>query len=208
MFVPPAEQAQLAQCAGGFCAPDPIIAAGGEYVPPNCDPFPGTGAEGRCLSDCIPAIQAQTNLAQGACNGGELCAPCTDPFLGTDTQACTTACDSPKSPPFTFPLCCDFNGVPGGTCVPSANVPPGQAGNLGQDVCPNSGANYLCVPDEYLPNPQIPVDNCTGTFGGLGTCVSNCVSVPFGFLFFQDVCPDNHLCVDCALAPAGTPGCP
>jgi hypothetical protein len=144
---------------------------------------------------------------QDTCGSGDLCAPCTDPFKGTSTGACTVACDMPTKPPFTFPLCCDYNGGTQGTCVPKTLVPSGQQSNLKQDVCPTNAANYLCVPNEYLPNSTTPVQTCNAGLLGAGTCVSKCASIPLGILLTQASCPSNHLCVPCSLAPAGTPGC-
>jgi len=141
------------------------------------------------------------------CGTGTLCAPCTDPFKGTSTGACTLACDKPAKPPFTFPLCCNYQGQSQGTCVPKRLVPSAQQSNLKQDVCPTNTASYLCVPDEYLPNSTTPVTTCTAGLLGKGTCVSQCASIPGGILLSQGTCPSNHLCVPCSLAPAGTPGC-
>ena len=100
----------------------------------------------------------------------------------------------------------NFNGSTQGTCLPSALVPAAQQTNLRQDVCPGGAANYLCVPEEYLPNPPIPVSTCT-TLLGRGTCISNCVSITLAGVFGQGACPDNHKCVPCALAGNTTPGC-
>ena len=119
-MVPAAEQALLATCPGGFCAPDPIISTAGNYVPPTCAAFTGTPAEGRCMSTCIPSVEAQASeLHQHSCASGTLCAPCYDPFSGADTGACHVGCDKPKNAPYKFPLCCSSQG----TCVPTENIP-------------------------------------------------------------------------------------
>jgi hypothetical protein len=195
-------QPQLATCAGGFCVPDPLIETAGNYAPPSCTPFPGTPAEGRCLSDCLPAVAAQLgSLQQDVCSAGEHCVPCYDPFTGDPTGACTiSSCDQPTTPPYTFPTCCQFNGNDQGTCVPTAMIPADQQANLNQLTCPT---DLLCVPNEYLPDPPIPVETCF-TILGAGACVSECTSVPG--IFTQGSCPGNHLCVPCLLAPS-TPGC-
>jgi hypothetical protein len=206
-LVPAPQQPRLATCTGGFCTPDPIVSSDDNYVPPTCSPFPDPASEGRCTSDCLPQVQAQASeLTQGPCATGNLCAPCNDPFSGASTGACTLACDSPKKPAFTFPLCCDYNGTTQGTCVPSSLVPSSQAGNLLQDECPTNAAQYLCVPNEDLPNPPIPVSTCS-TILGAGTCLSQCISITFSGVFNQDQCPANHLCVPCILAGSSTPGC-
>jgi hypothetical protein len=219
--VPPAVQSQLAPCAGGtgFCTPDPIISTANNFVPASCDPFPGSGAPGRCLSSCLPAVQTEAasgTLVQSSCGTGEYCVPCNDPFTAASTGACSLGCDTPPSPPFTFPQCCnDGNGQLTGTCVPSAQVPSSQQSSLDQSgngnsaPCPSNGANYLCVPDEYLPAPYdtIPMQFCQATLLNLcGTCVSECVVNSSLGLLGSDDCAANHKCVPCSLA-SSTPGC-
>jgi hypothetical protein len=208
-LVPAAQQSQLAACPGGFCTPDKISSSANHYVPPACQPFTDPASEGRCTSKCLPAVEKQASqLTQATCAGDELCAPCTDPFKATSTGACNVACDKPAKPAFTFPLCCNYQGTTQGTCVPQSNVPAAQQGSLKQDECPTNAANYLCVPNEYLPDPPVPVSTCSAGLLGKGTCVSNCANNPVGIVLTQASCPSNHVCVPCTLAPAGTPGCP
>jgi hypothetical protein len=196
--VPPAQRAQLAPCPGGYCTPDPIVRAGGAYKPPTCSPFSGTPAEGRCQSQCLPPIAAQASqLHQRSCAGGELCAPCYDPFSGAATGACSaTACDRPTQPAYTFPACCHGDE---GTCVPTENIPPAQQSHLQQLDCP---AQLACVPKEMLPGRS--PETCTALLLP-GVCLSDCLAgVP---PLPQGTCPVHHACIPCALAPAGTPGC-
>jgi hypothetical protein len=203
-LVPMSLQSQLDTCSGGFCVPDPLIETGGNYAPPTCTAFPSTSAEGRCLSECLPDIQAQlADLQQDICPSGERCAPCTDPFDGTDTGACSiSSCDAPVDPPYTFPTCCpNSNGVDEAVCVPSAMIPPDDAADLLQQTCPT---DLLCVPNEYLPTPTAPIDLCNSSLGQ-GACVSNCVDLGLGGIFGQADCTDNHTCVPCLFGP---PGCP
>lgn len=209
-LVPPAQRAQLAACPGGYCAPDAVVEAANHYVPPACQPFDDPASEGRCQSRCLPAVQKQqSQLVQASCAGGELCAPCNDPFTGASTGACTLACDVPAKPAFKFPLCCDDQGATQGTCVPRSKVPAAQSSNLQRDVCPVNVADYLCVPNEYLPDSPVPVRTCNAGLLGPGACVSNCVNIPLvGIVLTQANCTSNHKCVPCSLAPAGTPGCP
>ena len=219
--VPLAVQSQLAHCNGntGFCTPDPIISTADNFVPTSCDPFPGSGAPGRCLSGCLPSVQAEVasgTLVHATC-GADYCVPCNDPFTGASTGACTLACDRPPTTPFKFPKCCnDGAGSLTGTCVPSAQVPAAQASSLNQSgngnssPCPSSGASYLCVPDEYLPPPynSIPLQFCQATFLNFcGTCVSQCVVNSSLGILGPDDCAPNHKCAPCNLAPT-TPGCP
>jgi hypothetical protein len=222
--VPASVQSQLAPCNGGagFCAPDPIISTADNYVPPTCDPFPGSGAAGRCLSTCLPAVAkevASGTLVQSSCTGGDYCVPCNDPFTGVSTGACTLACDTPPNPPFTFPKCCDDGtGTQTGTCVPASQVPASEQSELSGDgngnssPCPTNGANYLCVPDEYLPAPynSIPLQFCQATLlNYCGTCVSQCIVNSGLNLLGSDDCAANHKCVPCTgfLGQPNTPGC-
>jgi hypothetical protein len=202
-LVPSGQQSLLAACPGGFCAPDPIIATAGNYIPPSCVAFAGTTAEGRCLSTCLPGIAAQPSLEQSTCAAGQKCAPCTDPYTGVSTGGCSTSCDAPAQPAFTFPECCFSNGSFTGTCVPLSQLPAAQQSTFAQDACPGGSAGYLCVPDEYVPGGVGP-STCSDPILGPGACVSLCVANPP--FFGQRECPDNHVCVPCSLAPT-TPGC-
>src|SRR5439155_27246001 len=119
-FVPTADQSQLDTCTGGYCTPDSIIRTGGNFKPPGCAPFAGvTGTtQGRCLSNCLPAIQANSTLETSSCTGTDKCAPCADPFTGADTGACKlSSCDAPPATAFKFPNCCASGG---GRCIPKS----------------------------------------------------------------------------------------
>src|SRR5262245_47652872 len=53
--VPGVLRGRFAACAGGgACVPDPFIATGGVYEPKACTSL--QGAEGVCLSGCIPQV--------------------------------------------------------------------------------------------------------------------------------------------------------
>jgi hypothetical protein len=220
--VPQSVRSQLATCGSGanagYCTPDPIIATANNYVPPTCDPFPGSGAPGRCLSQCLPDVAAKVaagTLVQSSCTSGNYCVPCADPFTGASTGACTLACDVPP-PTWKFPQCCDDGtGALTGTCVPTALVPSGQQSNVNQSGngnsvgCPSSGANYLCIPDEYLPAPynNPPLQGCQATFLNFcGVCVSQCIVNSTLNILTQSTCASHHKCVECFAAPS-TPGC-
>jgi hypothetical protein len=206
-YVPTADQAMLATCTGGFCTPDPMIQTAGDYVPPTCTAFAGTASEGRCLSTCLPQVQTQAaQLHQHSCAAGDLCAPCYDPFSGADTKACrSSTCDAPANPAYTFPTCCPFNGADQGTCVPTENLSSSQQGNLSQLTCPTG---LLCVPDEFLPTGS-GGQGCSASIilPYSGTCISNCAKLGVGGVFPQGNCPDNHKCIPCNFAPAGSKGC-
>ncbi len=199
--VPASAQSLLAPCmsGSGFCTPDPIVEAGGKYVPPMCIAFDGTAAEGRCLSSCVPSIAAQqSQLHQQRCDAGDLCAPCYDPFSGADTGACRLPCDMPGDPIFTFPTCCPVDGRDTGTCVPTQNLSSSQMSHLKQGSCPTK--SYDCVPNDDLPGAA-PI-TCTTTIGK-GGCVSLCTTAPH--VFFQDDCPNGYECIACSIK--AVPGC-
>src|SRR6185503_857611 len=105
------------------------------------------GAEGRCLSGCLPEIaRKQALLPQGTCGEGDRCAPCTNPVDGTDTGVCGLSCDTgPTSPPVVFSKCC--GGI--GSCVPRAAVPADKAPRLAKDTCATD-QDLLCAPDAFL----------------------------------------------------------
>jgi len=220
-FVPAADVSQLNACGSGatagYCAPDEIITSAGDDKPGTCSPFAGQG-EGRCLSDCLKTVQAQASqLQQTTCAANHLCAPCWDPFTGAATGACTSSsCDKPaSSTPYTFPGCCGGSDPPA-TCVPTYEIPSSQSGSLNQDACP---ANFLCVPDEYLPAPHngpYTPTTCTyhylGFIPGAGACVNSCAVKGTGGLANsgQESCGANHVCVSCTLAGlfgSKPPGC-
>jgi hypothetical protein len=217
-LIPAAQRSQLATCPGGYCAPDKIAQAANRYVPKTCQPFDDPASEGRCTSTCLPAVQSQKDqLVSAGCAGGELCAPCNDPFNGSSTGACNLACDAPTKQAFSFPVCCNYQGEVQGTCVPRSLIPASQASNLKAEACPTGNpADYLCVPKEYLPTPPpgYSVQTCTNPVLGSGTCVSQCANILAGLgnvvlgLLGPNGCPGNHVCVPCSVAPAGTPGCP
>lgn len=230
-LVPEAQRAQLAKCGAGnkgLCAPDSVTKTANHTIPKTCQPFDPSASEGRCTSKCLPAVQAQASQLKqtAACTADELCAPCNDPFTGADTGACKLACDKPAKAPFKFPLCCDSGGTKQGTCVPKSSVPAAQQGSLKADTCPttDAAANYLCVPNEYLPNaPANAIQTCTAYYTipplpglikeGPGACVSKCANTSLGGVIFgQSDCTDaNHICIGCATAKSqgmAVPGCP
>jgi hypothetical protein len=204
-YVPDDQRDLLAPCPDGFCTPEPFITTAGHLVPPRCDAFAGTPAEGRCLSTCLPLVAGQPTLERSSCDTTEKCVPCTDPLSGAQTGACDIACDERQDPPWTFPPCCPYQGAYQGTCVVKSQIPDEQEESLLQDICPSSV--YLCVPNTMLPGGQGV--GCTTWFLASGTCISDCVDIGFfGDLFLgQDDCPGNHTCVPCSSAPPGSPGC-
>jgi hypothetical protein len=216
-FVPSSQTANLATCPGGYCVPDEVTETDNNYVPPSCVPFVDPASEGRCSSTCIEAVESQASeLSQVTCASGDLCAPCWNPFTGVSTGACSLGCDKPAKSVFTFPTCCAYMGTNQGTCLPSSLIPSAEQGSLEANTCPSDAsdpADYLCVPNEYLPTPPAgyTVETCTTGLGAAGACVSNCANTGLGGIgASQGTCPANHICISCAeaaLAGDTVPGC-
>ena len=84
-------QSQVSVCDdGSACVPKGIITSIQEdsgFWPRSCESI--GGAEGVCLSTCIPKVgQFASLLPVDNCDVGERCAPCIDPLTGVDSGAC------------------------------------------------------------------------------------------------------------------------
>src|SRR5262249_11702016 len=156
-------------------------------VPKTCTSV--AGAEGRCLSTCLPSVSSEADLLPGdVCNTGEKCVPCFNPTASDPTAptgACSLACDKPVNPPVTltcpwtapnvidpsiFPACWPACG--GAHCVPGSLVPASEQTLL----APCNGGKGFCAPDkiiaaggEYVPK------TCTSVAGVEGRCISACL---------------------------------
>lgn len=182
-LVPADFQSQLAACEPGqLCVPDAFIETNGQFIPATCESV--AGAEGRCLSPCLPQVAEQAaNLPRSSCAATELCVPCYDPQSGEATGACELSCDpGPGEPPVLLPACCESEGVSYGTCVPKSAAGD-QADRLGPDSCPQGGGELVCAPNEYIEDQSYQAPDCDDffrafTFGaeyGPGKCLSNCI---------------------------------
>jgi hypothetical protein len=216
-LVPPGQI--FATCTGGYCVPDSTIRTNGNEVPTKCAPFAGVTdtTKGRCLSTCLPAIASQADLETSTCGTGKKCVPCSDPFSGASTGACTTSsCDADPVTPYTYPTCCMYNGAPQGRCVPKSQIPDARESDFSARECAGIDADYLCVTNEQLAPPNGAGGKaCTATsignpLGYTGTCLSKCMNLgDFAEqLYAQGNCSANQLCVPCANAPPGSAGCP
>ena len=187
---PASLQALLAPCSGGgFCTPDTVIASADNFVPPSCVSI--AGAEGRCVSTCLPWVAARAALLpKVGCAAGTVCAPCFDP-LATDpttpTGACSLGCDVPSQPPTT--LTCPWSGPPvldpttlptcgcnGAHCLPAAGVPVGVQSML------NTCAGGFCTPDTIIKSGGNGAAISCAPYAGVttaagGRCVSSCLPV-------------------------------
>ena len=198
-LVPDDFLSQLEACDGeNVCVPDDFIKTGGNFIATTCTSV--AGAEGRCLSECIPQVSAQADLLpQDICPEFQKCVPCFDPITGEESGGCALSCDpGPTEPPVTLPTCCE--GL--GTCVPSDLVPPNQAEQLPEDDCP-AGNDYLCAPTAAITDPNWSPTQCTTTTiiggGKDGVCLPECLITGWiqNLGTSQSSCPDNHKCAPC-----------
>ena len=187
-----ASLALLADCdASSKCVPTTLANQAGRAILTKCASV--LGAEGRCLSPCVPQVALQASqLPRANCQGSDLCAPCYDPRTGAPTGACSQGCDpGPTEPPKTFPTCCSSRGL----CVPPA-LAGDQAPNLNRDSC---SAGDLCAPKE-LTDPTFKPKTCNSIDGGEGRCMSTCIG---GAIAKQrdrlptQGCGSNEVCAPC-----------
>ena len=189
------EQAgMLADCeeGGQKCVPDLLIASGGMFLLATCTSL--GGAEGRCLSTCVPLVAQQADrLPQDSCDDGDLCAPCFDPVTQEATGACSQSCDEgPTEPPYAFAECCDGRAV----CVPEAIVSADERALLGRGGCE---AEHLCTPKDLAADAAAVPATCESLAGAEGRCLSTCLSdiAAQSDRLPQDSCPDDYLCAPC-----------
>lgn len=195
-LVPAELHARLAECdADSFCVPDELIATAGNFIPETCESV--AGFEGRCLSDCLPEVQAQADrLPQSSCAASETCVPCYDPLTGMDTGACNLSCDVGAAPggPTQLPGCCGGDG----TCIP-AELAGDDADSLGQDSCP-ADSGLLCAPDDIIDGTFVAASCTTGGIiggGEPGACLPDCLGAVDSILVSQGSCDDGFKCAPC-----------
>ncbi len=197
-FIEPALASSLAPCAavaGSLCVPDELIETAGNFVPATCRSL--LDAEGRCLSICLPEIAAEIDrLPQSTCADGQRCAPCFDPTDGTDTGACTIACDEPVEPAVVFSACCHDDGQ----CV-TPEAAGGDAADLGVDTC---AEGLLCAPTVFVEGDYLAAACETSLvsliFGAAykpGACLPDCLPAVGNFLLGQDGCAAGYKCAPC-----------
>lgn len=220
--VPGIVRQALSTCAGGYCVPDSFLRSGGA-APPGCTAF--NGAEGACMSKCVPEVGANsTLLQQGVCGAGELCAPCIHPLTQKPTGVCligkvnpqegckdaggggSSSGGTPGCPhtgpavidPNTLPACGD---VPGSHCIDSKLVPPAMAAKLAP--CDTG----LCVPDDFIAaGGQIIPKTCTSLGGIEGRCLHRVLPdvASQADILPQATCGANELCAPCWHPADGT----
>jgi hypothetical protein len=180
-------------CTGALLCVPLSLAREPDAAPAVCHDA-GTGAEGRCLLECLPQVAPQASrLRQSGCGTAERCAPCYDPTSGEATGACSFAASDPgpTEPPVVFDACC----AGGGLCVPGSLLPGGSS-NLSAQSC---SSGYVCAPRASVVDPST-LSSCFSILGP-GVCVDSCF-VPNGLsdLLSAVGCADTERCVPCWLA--------
>jgi hypothetical protein len=190
----------LADCsATEKCVPLTMASQAGRQTLAKCVSV--NGAEGRCISSCVPLVSRQASLLpRSTCTGSDLCAPCFDPRTGENTLACEQGCDTgPTEPAKPFPKCCSNRGL----CVPPS-LAADQAPNLNRDTC---AAGNLCAPAE-LADPTFKPKSCNSLDGAEGRCISTCAG---GAVAQQKDrlptagCGSNEVCAPCYDPITGDP---
>jgi hypothetical protein len=212
--VPPELGDFVAGCdGGGYCVPDEFIATGGVFTPATCQSL--DGAEGVCLSRCIPAVaEVDGLLPQDVCADSEKCVPCVNPIDGTETGACEIkySCEEEitdgggggGAPP---PAECPYEGAPiiepdtlpacpscgGGHCVDAGLVPDELEPQLA-----SCGGAELCVPDDFIRTAGSFVpDTCESVAGLEGRCLSTCLPDVAEQADLLPSCGLDMVCVPC-----------
>jgi hypothetical protein len=205
--LPADERANLAvdSCSDTqLCVPSTLV-SDPTKLPDACT-VAGLGAEGRCLSDCLPLVAARANqLTRESCDDHERCVPCFDPVSGAPTGACAQPGDpGPKNPPATLADCCDG----GGRCAPEVYVPTALRWQFDAAEC--SGAGQLCVaPLAALSDPDhfVAASCHDPNTHAEGRCLPSClpaVAARAAQLSAAE-CRLNALCVPCFDPVGGAP---
>jgi hypothetical protein len=195
--------------AGSLCVPDELATRIGKFKFTTCRSI--GGAEGRCVSTCIPQVNGLMDvLPRDTCGQNERCAPCFNPNDGTNTGACNQGCDTGPSAqtqanPYVFQKCQGTQGV----CAPLAAVPKVLQTQLIQDLCP---VNHLCAPIKKTQNLKYNFPACqpqnpavallagVGPNGQTGGCVPQFLADnnPLeGAFMGQDSCQVGEKCAPC-----------
>ena len=143
-----------------LCVPDDFIRTMGFFTPKTCRSV--LGAEGRCLSTCIPQVAEQLEIAtlpQDVCDEHQVCTPCFDPQTGDSTGACDQSCDEgPTEEPVLLPDCC--GGL--GSCVPTDSVPGDKLQSLGEYECgAEAGEGFICAPKVFVKDLNYKPKACS-----------------------------------------------
>ena len=182
----------LAKCDDTHaCVPISIATQGGKGILPTCTSV--NGAEGRCVSTCVPMVAEQAViLPKDICTGTDLCAPCYDPRTGEDTLSCRQGCDpGPTQPAKPFDKCCSDRGL----CVPPA-LAGSQVKNLNKEACTG---DTLCAPKD-LTDLTFKPKACDSIDNAEGRCISTCVGGALGAQkdrLPKASCGNDEICAPC-----------
>ncbi|HVU05035.1 MAG TPA: hypothetical protein VHE30_24970 [Polyangiaceae bacterium] len=208
------DPALLAKCADASqsCVPDAYIAAFGKFLPKTCTSL--LGAEGRCISSCIPQVAQQYDqLPKDVCADSEKCAPCFNPIDSTDTGACSQGCDTGPvdKTPKVFADC----GSGRGKCVPKSLVPANLQTALPVDTC--TGTDELCAPTEKAKDLNYKFPSCAPVIAPAppdptqpAACVPQYIidfqakTNAFAGLLGQSTCAADEKCAPCKNPLDGT----
>jgi hypothetical protein len=180
----------LGSCDGdNYCVPEAYAVTGGNFKPKPCRSL--LDAEGRCIDTCVPQVAVQASqLPKADCGDNELCAPCYNPIDGSDTGACSVACDTgPTEPMKVFDTCGEGRGV----CVPPELIPEELKAAVPVDTCTDG---TVCAPIEKANDLNYKFPTCTP--GGLAALL-----VPDGACVPAYIVPEDQIAL---IGPLGE-GC-
>jgi hypothetical protein len=204
-------QDNLAECDGGFCVPDPMIASAGFFVSELCTSL--NGVEGRCMNTVLPEVgELADSLPIDVCAAHERCSPCCHPMTGLSSGTCDQGCDLGPEEGCTgeseYVSCCGGTGH----CIGAELIPDALEGSLAK--CKGEAAGNLCVPDA-MQSLDYEGESCQGNSLILGqyegVCLPQCLKIFLKISFDKSPCAAGHMCVPCADPLTGgttdAPGC-
>jgi hypothetical protein len=207
----PIDQSLLGACQdpSTLCVPDDYSKPFARFKPKSCSSL--GGAEGRCISTCIPQVNGLMDvLPKADCGQNEVCAPCFNPNDGKATGACSQGCDPGPSEqttqnPYVFQKCQGGTGV----CAPSSVIPPVLMTQLIPYECP---VGTVCAPIAKTQDLKYNFPSCqpgnpftavlagVGPNGQTGGCVPQWLADanPLEAVFLQqDTCLSGEKCAPC-----------
>ena len=208
--LPEGLQSQVSPCDdGSACVPKSIITSIEEeagFWPRECESI--GGAEGVCLSTCIPKVgQFASLLPLDVCGAGERCAPCIDPLTGVDSGACGEGlqCLPPgEEESLVEPIEGDDvhdQGEQEQASAFSCDNPPSEP-VVDPDAFEGCGVEAHCVPDALVePHLQEKLASCEGGF-----CVPDPMIASAGFFVPQTCTSINGMegrCMSTVLPDVG-----
>ena len=150
--------------------------------------------------ELLADVAARARACSKRRRGGELCVPCYDPRDGSDTLACRSGSDQPRTPPETFPGCCGAGAETHGRCLPRTVLEatsPLDAARLGPDSC--EAPDALCVPEAWLAEEPAPLAMCRSIGDLEGRCTPACLPevAALAERLTSRGCQAHELCAPC-----------